>query len=430
MDEESPEALQIEVTNRCNFNCQVCMRQTWKAEPLDMALGLYKKIAEEYFSRLKRLVLYGVGEPFLNPNMVEMLKIAREHLPKESQIITSTNGSLIGERLADKIFREIRIDSISFSIDTINESILKRIRGISEPAAVTRNFRHIAKLKEKANREFKLGIEAVIMEDNFKDLPSLVKNSAENNVDYIIVSHVVPYTQKAYDKALYITLSKPSLEIIKTSLNYGWRLILEASRGLSSGAYGADAKSKSADIIREYWERAEKRGYWINIPLLLKSRDKIEKTKQAEEIFRLSEKIAHEYQVDLKLPRLYPDAKERKCPYIEKRVMTVRSDGLAAPCMEFVYPHLLYINAHVKTVYEKIFGDAKKEKIKEIWGKNAYAKFRKTREKIASNIPWCGDCPFSTLGCFYTKTNEADCHANQPGCNECLYSVNLAQCNI
>ncbi|MEM1539701.1 MAG: SPASM domain-containing protein, partial [Candidatus Bathyarchaeia archaeon] len=397
------------------------MRQTWKAKPLDMSLDLYKKIAEESFSRLKRLVLYGVGEPFLNPNIVEMLRIAREKLPKESQIIMSTNGSLISEQLTDKIFKEIGVNSISFSIDTTDESTLRRIRRGFEPAAVTKSFWRIAKLKDKAAREFKLGVEAVIMEDNFKDLPNLVGNLAENNIDYIIVSHVVPYTQETYEKALYTTLSRPSLEIIKSSLNFGWRLIRESSKELLGGIQGTEAHPKSAELIREYWKHAEERGYWINIPLLLKSRDKIKKTKMAESIFRLCQKIAQEHQVDLKLPRLYLNAKERKCPYIEKGTAVVRSDGQVTPCLEFTYPHLLYINAHMKTVHEITFGETKREKIRDIWVKEAYANFRKTREKMVSNIPWCGDCPFSTLGCFYTKTNEADCHANQPGCSECLY---------
>ena len=36
----------------------------------------------------------------------------------------------------------------------------------------------------------------------------------------------------------------------------------------------------------------------------------------------------------------------------------------------------------------------------------------------------------STLGCFYTKTNKMDCYINDPGCSECICSVNLAQYNI
>ena len=143
-----------------------------------------------------------------------------------------------------------------------------------------------------------------------------------------------------------------------------------------------------------------------------------------------SMKIAHEYQVDLKLPDLYPDAKERKCPYIDRNTMVVRSDGAAVPCLEFTYSHPMYVNMHLKKIHAVSFGDLKKETVKEVWNKESYKRFREIRRNMAENIPWCGDCPYSTLGCFYTKTNEIDCYINEPGCSECIYSVNLAQCNI
>ncbi|MEM3618297.1 MAG: radical SAM protein, partial [Candidatus Bathyarchaeia archaeon] len=66
----------------------------------------------------------------------------------------------------------------------------------------------------------------------------------------------------------------------------------------------------------------------------------------------------------------------------------------------------------------------------EIWRREAYINFREVRRDMAKNVPWCGDCSYSALGCFYTRTNDVDCYANAPTCNECLYSVNLAQCNI
>jgi MoaA/NifB/PqqE/SkfB family radical SAM enzyme len=84
MDKEFPESLQIEVTNKCNFNCLICMRHVWKAKPCNMSLNLYKAIAETAFPRLSRLILRGLGEPFTNFNSLEMLKISRNHLPGEA----------------------------------------------------------------------------------------------------------------------------------------------------------------------------------------------------------------------------------------------------------------------------------------------------------------------------------------------------------
>lgn len=68
-------------------------------------------------------------------------------------------------------------------------------------------------------------------------------------------------------------------------------------------------------------------GYWINLPILLNSTDKLETLNGLEEVFRKSQKTAREYEVDLKLPNIYPDAKERSCPYVEKKTLVIRSYG-------------------------------------------------------------------------------------------------------
>jgi hypothetical protein len=39
------------------------MRRVWDAKPFDLDLDLYEKIAQSSFSRLSRLILYGLGEP-------------------------------------------------------------------------------------------------------------------------------------------------------------------------------------------------------------------------------------------------------------------------------------------------------------------------------------------------------------------------------
>jgi len=430
MIDDFPEALQVEVTNRCNFNCKMCIRRVWKAKLQDLNLDLYKKIAESSFSQLKKLILYGFGEPFINPNFLEMLRIAREYLPKDSTIAINTNGSLLTPLVAKKIFEQAREYSISFSIDTLDMAKLSYIRKGSKPTIIIKNFQYLAEMKDKVKGGFKLGVEVVLMKDNFRDLPQLIINLVEKNVDYVIVSHVLPYTEEIFRNSIYVTLSKPSFDIIKPSLKYGWSLISEATQELLGRAYGISIRQKSAEMIMNFWKNAEEVGYWINLPLLFDSKDKVKIIDQVEKVFLKSARIAQEYQINLKLPRLFPDAKNRGCPYVDKNTMVVRSDGMAIPCLEFMYSHPFYINMHLKKIYDIPFGDLKSERIENIWNKEAYVKFRSIRRNFSENIPWCGDCPYSTLKCFFTETNRLDCYINTPACSECIYSVNLAQCNI
>lgn len=429
MNKDCPKTLQIEVTNECNFNCQMCIRRVWNAKPENLNLDLYKKIVEAISQCLDKLILYGLGEPLLNPNFLNMLKIARRKLPKDCEISLSTNGSLLDQKLAERILR-IGIDDISFSIDTSDLTKLKYIREGSEPTKLIKNFRYLARMKRLNRDLFKLGIEAVVMKDNFMDLPGLVVDAANEGVDYVLVSHVVPYTERIFQNAVYITLSRRSFEIIQSALNYGQKIMLEAVYETFGRAYGINIESRASNIVRGFWSEAEKDGYWINLPLLFESIDKIAVIHDVERIFILSQKLAHEYEVELRLPNLYPDAKDRSCPYVDKEIMFVRSDGAVTPCIEFSYKHPVYINSHVKTVNPVILGDLNEENVGDVWNKENYLAFREIRRKMSKNIPWCGDCLYSSLRCFFAETNSIDCYVNEPSCSECLYSVKIAQCNV
>lgn len=407
----------------------MCIRRVWGANPIDMDIALYRKIARENFHGLKKLHLYGLGEPLINPYFLEMVRIARENLPSEGIISFTTNGSLLNSNLADKLLK-IGVDSISFSIDTLNIAKLRHIRSGSQPKIIIRNFKHIARVKRRLNHRFKLGVETVLMRENYEDLPKLIEKAAEEDVDYILVSHVVPYTKSVFKSSTYVTMSSFPLNIIRQVSLPERKLMLNPSYDFLSRLYGRNAGSETLKKFINLWRRVDERGYWINPPLFFAFEDKINLIDEEKKIFYESRKVAGKYGITLKLPNIYPDARNRHCPYVDKNAAVVRSDGKVTSCLEFTYTHPMYVNMHLKNMREVVFGDLTKEKLEDIWSREKYVDFRETRRNFVENIPWCGDCIYSTQKCFFTKTNEGDCYGNEPGCSECLYSVDLAQCNI
>ena len=140
--------------------------------------------------------------------------------------------------------------------------------------------------------------------------------------------------------------------------------------------------------------------------------------------------VAKSSGVELKVPKVFPDAAERSCPYEEKRSVYVRSDGKVAPCMELAYTHPEYVNSHNKLVHEYLIGDVKSESLSKILSNEEFKRLREMRKNLTRNCPWCGDCPYSELECWFVKDNLIDCYGNAPSCSECLYSVGLASCII
>lgn len=109
-----PQIAQIEITNRCNFNCAMCQRFPLKVPIKDMPLATYKKIVDK-LAGVEEVILTGWGEPLIHPHLFEMVKYAKDNGKRTS---FTSNGSLLTENAAKKLL-ELKIDSISFSIDDI-----------------------------------------------------------------------------------------------------------------------------------------------------------------------------------------------------------------------------------------------------------------------------------------------------------------------
>ena len=127
-----PLGLCIEPTNICNFKCIQCpvslphFRQT-VGELGHMDMALYRKVLRDIaaMGKLKNLNLYGDGEPLANPNIVEMIKTARD-MDVADLITVTTNGSLLTEDLARDLLSS-GLTYLRVSIYALDDDELLRI---------------------------------------------------------------------------------------------------------------------------------------------------------------------------------------------------------------------------------------------------------------------------------------------------------------
>ncbi len=140
-----PEVAQIEVTNRCNFNCVMCQRIPLKVPIKDMDFGLYKKIIDKLIP-IKEVTLTGWGEPLMHPKIAAMINYAKK---KGKWVSLTSNGSLLSERLAKELI-QAGLDSISFSIDEIKAPKTgSLVHPITTQIENIKNFLKIIKGKRK-----------------------------------------------------------------------------------------------------------------------------------------------------------------------------------------------------------------------------------------------------------------------------------------
>jgi radical SAM protein with 4Fe4S-binding SPASM domain len=127
-----PVSLFIDPTNYCNFHCMYCPRslpeyRQYVGKYAHFDLVLFERIMNEItaYGRLKTLRLYYLGEPFLHPQILEMISLAVKNGVAERIEITS-NGSVMTGKHAERICSVAKNAEVSlylrFSIYSINQA--------------------------------------------------------------------------------------------------------------------------------------------------------------------------------------------------------------------------------------------------------------------------------------------------------------------
>lgn len=126
-----PIHLDIEVTNACNYKCEMCAFHSSDAkfppkEICYMSFELFKKIIDENVPKgLRGVKLNFRGEPLMHPDIVKMVKYCKQHGIADCRF--NTNGSLMTNELARELIKA-GIDHVSFSIDDHRREVYNKIR--------------------------------------------------------------------------------------------------------------------------------------------------------------------------------------------------------------------------------------------------------------------------------------------------------------
>ncbi len=169
-----PSVAVIELTNRCNANCKICIRKSMNRPLKTMSDDLYKKIINDLVEmKVRHVNLTGFGEGLLDPKIAEKIKYAKSKgIEKVSMF---TNGSLLNKNKQIELM-EAGMDEVKFSIDSLDKKEYEDNRKL-KLAVVLNNLESMIKLK-KANPQYKtkIGINSVVYQKrSWKDIKQIYK---------------------------------------------------------------------------------------------------------------------------------------------------------------------------------------------------------------------------------------------------------------
>ncbi|MES2800282.1 MAG: radical SAM/SPASM domain-containing protein [Bacteroidota bacterium] len=139
----------IEPTTACNLACPECpsglkqfTRPTGK-----LNLELNRTILEQISSHVFYINYYFQGEPFLNPNFLDLIRTAKKHKIYTS---TSTNAHFIDEKKAEEIVQS-GLDRLIISIDGLTQKTYENYRVNGTLTKVLEASKLLVAAKKKLN---------------------------------------------------------------------------------------------------------------------------------------------------------------------------------------------------------------------------------------------------------------------------------------
>ena len=121
-----PLSVSIEPTTACNLGCPECpsgLKQFTRATG-NLKLNLFEKFIGQISKRCSYVTFYFQGEPYINPQFLEMVKMGSEH---GMYTATSTNAHFITREIARKTV-ESGLDRFTISIDGTTQEVYEQYR--------------------------------------------------------------------------------------------------------------------------------------------------------------------------------------------------------------------------------------------------------------------------------------------------------------
>lgn len=184
----TPREVYIEPTNRCNELCQTCPRTFFKREPeADLDLDRFVRILDQ-FPGVERVVLHGVGEPLLAPDLP--LMVAEAHR-RGARVLFNSNAIALHRRLGERLV-DAGLDELRVSMDAADPQTYRAIRGVDGFAkAMRRTADFCAYLRERGAARPRVSLYFMAMRENLAQLPAVIERAGEIGARAVVLQRLV-----------------------------------------------------------------------------------------------------------------------------------------------------------------------------------------------------------------------------------------------
>lgn len=226
-----PTHLQIEPDTHCNLRCVVCPVTTGLGRPIGrMDFRVFKDLIDEIGDYVFLILLWDWGEPFLNPEINNMIAYAKG---KGIKLVSSTNGHLFAKKKhVDGVIRS-GLDSLIIALDGVNQETYVRYREGGHVNMVIQAIRNIVQRKRELDVSHPfINIRTVVMKHNENEISQIKGLVRDMGVDVLTLKTMNPYDSdeslvpknKAYRRFHYLADGKTRVRRKRNPCKHLWNM--------------------------------------------------------------------------------------------------------------------------------------------------------------------------------------------------------------
>jgi radical SAM protein with 4Fe4S-binding SPASM domain len=290
-----PISMAIEPTTSCNLRCPECpsgLRQFTR--PIGMLEpSFFKKTIDEVYKELIYLTFYFQGEPYLNPNFLDMVKYASD---KSIYTSTSTNAHYLNEEQARRTV-ESKLDRLIISIDGTTQETYEQYRiGGKLQKVIDGTKRIIAAKKQLRSNTPHIVFQFLVVKPNEHQLNDVQVLAKELGVDEVVFKTAQVYDFENGNPLIpenikysrYKKKEDGTYSIKNKLLNQCWRMwsscVITWDGVVVPCCFDKDAKHQLGDLKKEIFKGLWKSDKYQNFrQSILKSRQEIDICKNCSE---------------------------------------------------------------------------------------------------------------------------------------------------
>ncbi len=202
-----PVSISFEPTTSCNLRCPECpsgLRQFTRPTGM-LQKDFFSKTIDEIHKELLYLIFYFQGEPYLNPDFLDMVKYAAA---KKIYTATSTNAHYLNDENAKRTV-ESGLDRLIISIDGTTQDVYKQYRVGGNIDKVIEGAKNIVKWKKKLNSKTPfVFFQFLVVKPNEHQIEDIKQLAKEVGVDEVRFKTAQVYDYETNTNNLIPTIDK------------------------------------------------------------------------------------------------------------------------------------------------------------------------------------------------------------------------------